>query len=43
MGKVADTIRMIGECVDRIILWIKNRCLHQGKITAYAKIAYGKG
>jgi hypothetical protein len=42
MGKVADTIRMIGECVDRIILWVKNRCLYQGKTKAYAKMAYSK-
>lgn len=37
MGKVVDTIHMIGECVDRIVLWVKNRCLSYKKITAYSQ------
>jgi hypothetical protein len=42
ISKTKEIIQMTEECVDTIIIWIKNRCWHQGRTTLYAKMRYVK-
>jgi|GEM_PF-4130372 hypothetical protein len=35
-NKIIYLVRLISECVERIFLWVKNRCLGKKEVKAYA-------